>query len=99
MTYYRDFGMGLRNGWGLWSGESGIAAEFCSMGLPDAEAMSDVILRSLWRRLHSQPLLVEEQVRALKEADARMRADWRAARPDDPELFRPSGCPVRDWVE
>ena len=98
MVYYRDFGRGLRNAWALWSGESGIGAEFCAMGLSDAEAMSVVSLQSFWRRLHSQALHVEEQVRAMKEADARARTEWRAARPDD-SWFRPSGCPVRDWVD
>jgi hypothetical protein len=98
-AYYSDFGRGLRNEWGLWSGGSGISAEFCSMGLSDAEAMSVVILQSFWRRIRSQPLRVEEQIRAMKVADAKLRAERRGTKPDDFDWFRPSGCPVRDWVD
>ena len=67
-------------------------------GMRDAEMMSVVVLQSFWRRVHSQPLRVEEQVRQMTEAEAKMISDWRAAHPGELAI-RPSGCPVRDWIE
>ena len=96
--YYQGLGMGMRNSWGLWSGGSGISNQLCAMGMRDAEAMSVVILQSFWRRVHSQPLRVEEQVREMNDADAKMLSEWRAAHPGEPAI-RVSGCPVRDWIE
>lgn len=95
--YYLNLGRDLRNEWGLWSGKSGIAAEFCSKGLQDGEAMSVVILQSFWRRVHSVPLRVEEQIQEAKAADAKNLAEWRRAHPDELHI-RLSGCPVRDWI-
>jgi len=96
--YYQGLGRGIRNGWGLWSGGSGISDQLCAMGMRDAEAMSVLVLQSFWRRVHSQPLRVEEQVRQMNEAEAKMLSEWRAAHPGDLAI-RPSGCPVRDWLE
>ena len=96
--YYQGLGRGMRNSWGLWSGGSGISDQLCAMGMRDAEAMSVLILQSFWRRVHSQPLRVEEQIRQMNEADAKMLSEWRSAHPDELAI-RPSGCPVRDWIE
>lgn len=98
LRYYRGLGQGIRNSWGLWSGGSGISSQLCAMGMRDAEMMSVVVLQSFWRRVHSQPLRVEEQVRQMTEAEAKMISDWRAAHPGELAI-RPSGCPVRDWIE
>lgn len=98
VTYYQNLGRGMRNSWGLWSGKSGVAAEFCAMGLQDAEAMSVVILRSFWRRVHSLPLRVEEQVRQMRAREDKVIDEWRRAHPEE-VLIRPSGCPVRDWID
>jgi len=70
-----------RNSWGLWSGGSGISNQLCAMGMRDAEAVSVLVLQSFWRRVHSQPLRVEEQVRRMNEAEAKMLSEWRAAHP------------------
>jgi hypothetical protein len=96
--YYQGLGRGIRNSWGLWSGGSGISNQLCAMGMRDAEAMSVLILQSFWRRVHSEPLRVEEQVRQMNEAEAKMLSEWRAAHSGELAI-RPSGCPVRDWIE
>ena len=62
VLYHHGLGTGLRNGWGLWKG-SRLSKYFNEIGLVHPDDMSGVILTSFWRRLHGQPLRVEEQVR------------------------------------
>lgn len=64
ITYDYDLtlGMWIRNTWihGKWS--SALPSYFKNLGIENAEDMSGIILTSLWRDLHSQPLRLDEQV-------------------------------------
>ncbi len=58
---HMSIGLGLRNEWGLWAG-SRLAIFFNQIGIMHPDDMSGVLLTSLWRRMHGQPLRVEQQV-------------------------------------
>ena len=60
--YHHGLGTGLRNTWGLWAG-SRLSRHLNGLGLKHPDDMSAVILSSFWRRLHGEPLRVEERVR------------------------------------
>lgn len=64
--------MWLRNNWGLWGG-SRLAAYFNEIGVYHPDDMSGIILDSYYRRLHGQPIRLEEQV-------AYYQAYWEEAR-------------------
>jgi hypothetical protein len=61
LSYHRGLGMALRNEWGLWQG-SKISKYFKDQGIHHADDMSSIILKSYWKRLHNQPLQLEEQI-------------------------------------
>lgn len=58
---HMSIGLGLRNEWGLWAG-SRLAIYFNQIGIMHPDDMSGVLLTSLWRRVHGQPLRVDQQV-------------------------------------
>ncbi len=60
-AYHFGLGMGLRNAWGIW-GDSRLSKHFNSLGISHPDDMSSIILTSLWRELHRQPVRLEEQV-------------------------------------
>jgi hypothetical protein len=60
-------GMGIRNSWGLWSGESAIASDLKRRGLRHPDDMSAVILESFWLYRHGYPLRLAEQVRFYRD--------------------------------
>lgn len=77
IDYHFGLGMWMRNNWGLWS-NGPLYDYFRKLGLHHPDDMSGVILTSLWRQLHKQPLRVEDQV-------AEYQAYWRYATPPDPK--------------
>jgi hypothetical protein len=58
---HETLGRWMRDRWGLWTGGP-LADHLRALGLDHPDDMSGVILTSLWRRLHFQPLRVEAQV-------------------------------------
>jgi len=73
--YHHGLGTWVRNEWGLWRGGP-LRDHFHALGLTHPDDMSSVILTSFWRRLHNQPLRVEEQIKHHQDY-------WRAALPPD----------------
>lgn len=59
--YHFGLGMGLRNGWGLWSG-SRLAKWFNEKGVHHPDDMSMIILESFRRYLNDEPIKLEEQI-------------------------------------
>ena len=57
-----DFGRGLRNSWGLWTG-SALSEWFNQKGIYHAEDMSGIILNSLYLDLHGHPTNLDEQIK------------------------------------
>lgn len=60
-------GMWIRNEWIRGSGGSPLLDYFRKMGVSNPDDISSIILRSLWRDLHRQPLRLEEQVKSARE--------------------------------
>ena len=83
VSYHMTVGMGLRNGWGLWAG-SRLTKYFNRVGIFHPDDMSGIILTSLWRRVHQQPLRLEEQVAYYKRY-------WAVMEPPRDTVF--VGCP------
>jgi hypothetical protein len=54
-------GMWMRNNWGLWGGGN-LRDWFNAHDVWHADDMSGIILTSYWRRMHNEPLLLDEQV-------------------------------------
>lgn len=98
--YHMSLGLGIRNSW-LYVDRTPLRARLCGIGFRWEDDMSSAILMSLWRRLHGRPLALEEQAHSAQEYVNRAYADRRAANKEEGEWpdIRPSGCPVRDWVE
>ncbi len=63
--YHLGFGTWLRNNWGLWNG-SRLRDYFNEMGIYHPEDMSGILFDTFWRKLHNQPLQLEEQVQLYK---------------------------------
>jgi len=67
-TITRDYdlslGIWICNNWilGDWHFDSPLARYFKKLGIDNAEDISGIVLTSLWRDLHSQPLRLEEQL-------------------------------------
>lgn len=61
-SFHFNFGMALRNKWGLWKG-SRLALWFNTLGITHADDMTGIIFTSFWRHLNNQPIRLEEQVR------------------------------------
>lgn len=54
-------GMGLRNSWGLWHGESGVSRELREAGVVHGDDQSAVIFTALWCRLNNAPFDLAEE--------------------------------------
>ena len=59
-------GMAMRNAWGLWQPNTPLVKYFKRLGVWHADDMSGIIMKCLVRRLKGEPLLVKNQVRAIK---------------------------------
>jgi len=55
-------GVGIRNSWGLWKGDSRIAKYFQKLGINHPDDMSGIILTSYHRHLNHLDLRLEEQI-------------------------------------
>jgi peroxiredoxin len=64
--YHLTLGLWIRNNWIRAEGGGRLFEFFHDMGINNPDDMSGIILTSLWRDLHSQPLRVEDQVREYK---------------------------------
>ncbi|WP_066632763.1 DUF6794 domain-containing protein [Labilibacter marinus] len=56
-------GMGIRNSWGLWKGNSGISKYFRDLGINHPDDMSGIILTSFHRHLNDTDIKLDEQVK------------------------------------
>ena len=75
IQFHHGWGMGLRNGLGLW-GDSKVAQAFRKLGVSHADYMSGILMNAFWQRVHDQPLGIEEAValnQAWKEEDVELR--------------------------
>jgi hypothetical protein len=59
-------GMGIRNSWGLWKGDSGIGKYFRDLGINHPDDMSSIILTSFHRYLNDSDIKLEEQIEFYK---------------------------------
>src|SRR5215212_2676940 len=86
--YHHGLGTRLRNEWGLWR-TGPLYEHLYALGLRHPDDMSATILTSFWRRLHGQPLMVEQQVKRYQDF-------WRVQRPPDEKSNAecPSGITV-----
>jgi hypothetical protein len=83
VEYHFTLGLSIRNCWGLWSGGP-LYSHFHKLGLFHPDDMSAIILTSLWRRIHGQPLEIAGQIKEYQEY-------WRVSRDPDPKSN--SHCP------
>lgn len=60
-------GMGIRNSWGLWKGDSGIAKYFRNLGINHPDDMSGIILTSFHRYLNKIDIKLDEQIKYYKD--------------------------------
>lgn len=60
-------GMGIRNSWGLWKGDSGIAKYFKNLGIFHPDDMSGIILTSFHRYLNKIDIKLNEQIKYYKD--------------------------------
>lgn len=70
---HMGFGMAIRNGWGLWKGDSGIALYFVNLGVTHADYMSGIILNSFHRYLNKKDINLQEQINEAKIAIYKMK--------------------------
>lgn len=56
-------GLGIRNSWLRGNEKASLVKSFGDLGITNFNDMSDIILISLWRDLHSRPIKLKEQVR------------------------------------
>jgi hypothetical protein len=56
-------GMGIRNSWGLWKGDSGISKYFRDLGINHPDDMSGIILTSFHRHLNDTDIKLDEQLK------------------------------------
>jgi hypothetical protein len=59
--------MGIRNSWGLWRGDSGIAKYLRNLGLNHPDDMSSIILTSFHRYLNRIDIKLDEQIKYYKD--------------------------------
>lgn len=81
-----------------WPGLDGVAQHLCGLGLPHNEDTTGRVLRLLWRRIHGQPLQVEQLVQEWNDALSEGREWLRAAHAEVWPLIFSTSCPVRDWL-
>jgi len=60
-------GMGIRNSWGLWKGDSRIAKYFHDLGIYHPDDMSGIILTSFHRYLNKTDIKLDEQIKFYKD--------------------------------
>ena len=60
-------GMGIRNSWGLWKGDSKIAKYFRDLGVNHPDDISSIILTSFHRYLNKNNINLEEQIKSCKD--------------------------------
>jgi len=60
-------GMGIRNSWGLWKGDSGIAKYFRNIGINHSDDMLGIILTSFHKYLNKTDIRLEEQIKYFKD--------------------------------
>ena len=60
-------GMGIRNNWRLWKGDSGIAKYFRNFGINHPDDMSSIVLASFHRYLNKMDIKLEDQVKYYKD--------------------------------
>ena len=65
-TWHFSGGIAMRNAWGLWTKDAPLVKYFKRFGVWHADDMSGIIMTCLVRRLKGEPLLVKDQVRAIK---------------------------------
>jgi hypothetical protein len=70
-----DFGMYLRNTWGLWSG-SPLAISLYNLGIDHPDGMSTVILSAFYKRVNSDPKAIEHALKEYKQRDEVWRSAW-----------------------
>src|SRR5277367_2419498 len=54
-------GMWLRNNWGLWGGGA-LQTWFNSKGIKHADDMSGILITTVYRQLHNQPIDLDRQI-------------------------------------
>ena len=55
-------GMGMRNGWNLWEGKNKLSKYFHNIGIYHPDDISSIIIKSYYRELNNEPILLNEQV-------------------------------------
>lgn len=56
IRFHFSSGMAMRNGWGLWHGETGISRWLRERRIVHGDDQSATIYHALWRRLHGLPI-------------------------------------------
>jgi hypothetical protein len=59
-------GRNLRNDWGLWFNENELTQYFSSLGINHGDDRSGIILESVYRHLHGDPIEMDTQVEKYK---------------------------------
>ena len=62
-----NVGTWIRNNWLRNQDDSPLKKSFANLGITSPDDISSIILTSLWRDLHKQPLKVSEQVKKIKD--------------------------------
>jgi len=60
IQYHSGLGMGMRNGWGLWTG-SPLAQHMRKLGFTHPDDMSGVILETFWCKRHGKDFRLKER--------------------------------------
>lgn len=60
-------GMGIRNGWGLWKGDTEISKYFRDLGIYQPDDMSGIILTSFHRYLNKTDIKLDLQIKFYKD--------------------------------
>jgi hypothetical protein len=74
-----QLGMWVRNNWGLWRGSS-LSEFFNGKGIYHPDDMSAIILKSYYRRLTGQKIMLEEQIKYYQDY-------WKVVKEPEKELF------------
>ena len=74
--YYDSLGLWIRNNWGLWD-RGPLYRDIQRHGMDEPEEMSALLLSSVWRQLHEEPMTVAEHIAA-------HRTLWPAIAPPPP---------------
>ncbi len=84
VCYHDGLGAWLRDNWGL-TNDSRLAKYFNGIGIIHPDDMSAIILHSLWRKLHGQPIELDKQVVTYQDYWLKLRpiVDLSAQLPSD----------------